>query len=116
MSAEPETKINDVIIKLYEVRQLRCYLERQEQEYQLQLNQFLDKNNIEAIKGPSLQLTRKTTTRLRMSKYNLPKEIYEQYAQERLRMSITKKDLPEKIYKKICARKKNFGFNYRSWD
>lgn len=42
---------------------------------------------------------------MRICKSNLPKEIYQQYAQERSRMSITKKDLPEEIYRKYAQEK-----------
>jgi hypothetical protein len=101
---KPE-EVENIIIKLYEARQLRYQLERKESEYQSQLNHFLDKNEFDVLEGETLQLTRKTITRLRICKSNLPKEIYQQYAQERSRMSITKKDLPEEIYRKYAQEK-----------
>lgn len=47
---KPE-EVENIIIKLYEARQLRYQLERKESEYQSQLNHFLDKNEFDVLEG-----------------------------------------------------------------
>lgn len=74
------TELDELIANWYETKNNIKQLEEKEAKYKGMIHKILDLTQSDAIKGKELQVTRRITKRLVISKKLLPGEIFDKYA------------------------------------